>query len=101
MPRRHHVLKGLPSGIPVPVVAGDTNPTFARWTVVFEVIIIGIYMIISAHQSQLRLSFRIPSSTNHPAGGRSTHSIAMSSLLVARWCPSGPALRHPELLRRL
>jgi hypothetical protein len=29
MPRRHHVLKSLPGGIPVSMLARDTNPALA------------------------------------------------------------------------
>jgi hypothetical protein len=29
MPRRQHILKSLASGVPVPVLAGDTDPTLA------------------------------------------------------------------------
>ena len=29
MPRRHHILKSLASGVPVPVLAGDADPTLA------------------------------------------------------------------------
>ncbi len=94
MPRGHHVIKSIPGGILVAVLARDANPALACRAVPGAIVLgvdiehagksqvqvlrsSGCTSTISATQFHLRTSFRITSSANQPGGGRSRYSIAV------------------------